>query len=90
MRMPDPNLQTPVLTKQEAAAFFRLLDGDETPEQIASACRAVDHLVQTGRLRAVRIGKRNYFYRRELVAFLEREIAAQPVSASTDGGDEDA
>ena len=63
----------------DIATALRLIDDDAHPEQVQSAHRSIDHLVQTGRLRPVRMSNRVFFTPTELAAFVDRETEAAPL-----------
>jgi len=83
----DPANLPLLLTRDEAAIALRLVEPGDDAEAMRSAARSVDHLVQTRRLRAVRVGKHNRFYREELIAFARRETEAGELRNVKGGGD---
>ncbi len=76
MDEPSPLL----LTRAETAIAMRLCEADDEGDALGRACRAVDHLVQTGRLRAIKVGRFNRFWWSEIEQFCRRETEWQELS----------
>ena len=75
-RLEQLQAESPLLTTLEAAVWLRLVEPGDTPTERESGVRAVQRLVQQGRLRPVRPGKAYEFAVDELLRFVQDETAA--------------
>lgn len=81
--MSEQAISTPVLTAIEAAAWLRLTDDYEQPED---AIAALYRLVRKGKLRPLRAGKTYKFTLEELQRYIASDVGASNRETDSNGG----
>lgn len=76
--LPGTFLPSPLLTGAEAARWLRLAEDDATPDQMASAQRTLQRLVQDKLLRPVQPSKSYLYSIDELQAYVRRATTRWP------------